>query len=92
MPLPVAQEHLSDALCLLDLAVERGGIAQSQTQALLGLRVTTLDMLGRLERELRGMEREEEGKAEGWRARGSLRVGKKRYVATLRDVWSHVEA
>ena len=76
VPLPVAQEHLSDALCLLDLAVERGGIAPGQMQALLGLRVTTLDMLGRLERDLRGMEREEE--ADAWKARGSLRASKKR--------------
>lgn len=48
-------------------------------QALLGLRVTTLDMLGRLERDLRGMERDEE--ADAWKARGSLRASKKRYVS-----------
>ncbi|PVH80306.1 hypothetical protein DL98DRAFT_588635 [Cadophora sp. DSE1049] len=76
VPLPVAQEHLSDALCLLDLAVERGGIAPNQVQALLGLRVTTLDILGRLDREVGKMGREVE--AEAWKARGSWRASKKR--------------
>ncbi|KAK0103653.1 hypothetical protein ONS95_005666 [Cadophora gregata] len=71
--LPVAREHLSDALCLLDLAVERGGIAPGQVQALLGMKITTLDLLGRLEKEFVKIGREEEAEAEGWKMRGSLR-------------------
>ncbi|KAH7346783.1 hypothetical protein BKA65DRAFT_585845 [Rhexocercosporidium sp. MPI-PUGE-AT-0058] len=76
VPLPVAQEHLSDALCLLDLAVERGGIAQEQMQALLGLRITTLDILARLGKEIVLVGREEE--AAEWKAKGSLRGHRRR--------------
>ncbi|KAH9220060.1 hypothetical protein DL95DRAFT_383887 [Leptodontidium sp. 2 PMI_412] len=76
VPLPVAQEHLSDALCLLDLAVERGGIAPSQMQSLLGLRITTLDILARLGKEIVNAGREEEEL--DWKAKGSLRVHRRR--------------
>lgn len=81
MPLPVAQEHLSDALCLLDLAVERGGIAPSQMQSLLGLRITTLDILARLGKEIVNAGREEEEL--DWKAKGSLRVHRRRYVGAF---------
>ncbi|KAG4441617.1 hypothetical protein IFR05_002901 [Cadophora sp. M221] len=76
VPLPVAQEHLSDALCLLDLAVERGGIAPSQMQALLGLRITTLDILARLGKAIVQAGREEE--TLDWKAKGSLRGHRRR--------------
>ncbi|KAL2069950.1 hypothetical protein VTL71DRAFT_14630 [Oculimacula yallundae] len=77
-PLSVASEHLADALCLLDLAVERGGLAEAQMQGLLGLRITTLDLVARVEREVERV-RKEEGKMDmeewmaEWKKRGSLR-------------------
>ncbi|PBP18278.1 hypothetical protein BUE80_DR011008 [Diplocarpon rosae] len=50
-PLATASEHLSAALHLLDLAVTRGG-AESHMEALMGLRITTLDIMARLEKEM----------------------------------------
>ncbi|CZS96414.1 uncharacterized protein RCO7_04902 [Rhynchosporium graminicola] len=69
VPLHIAQDHLSDALCLLDLAAERGGIGPAQTQALLGLRITTIDLLARVETEMGRARKEDE--APEWRMQKS---------------------
>ncbi|PBP20885.1 hypothetical protein BUE80_DR008376 [Diplocarpon rosae] len=80
-PLSIAREYLSAALHLLDLAVTRGG-AESHMEALVGLRLTTLDIMARLEQEMLRLGpaadngRTKAGKSNSGRSEGIKRMGK----------------
>ncbi|KAI9046779.1 hypothetical protein LZ554_009516 [Drepanopeziza brunnea f. sp. 'monogermtubi'] len=78
-PLPKAHEHISAALRLLDLATVRGGNGE-HLQILLGLRITTLDILARVENEIVMFElglddSDGQGRIGSVRSKGAKRMG-----------------
>ncbi|EKD17717.1 uncharacterized protein L3040_008098 [Drepanopeziza brunnea f. sp. 'multigermtubi'] len=78
-PLSKAHEHLSAALRLLDLAAVRGANGE-HLQILLGLRITTLDILARVENEIVMFElgvddSDSQGRIGSVRFKGAKRMG-----------------
>lgn len=63
-PLDTARKHASTALHLLGLAASRGGNT-AHMEVLLGLRITTLDILAKLERNLTRSEQSPENEDGG---------------------------